>query len=123
MLPDDDDADDDMLEEEEESSDLEHDPAISALFPDDEDEQYCDMCGISAMEIIDFSDGNGYVCEDCHENITADPPQDAAPSEHAAPAQLVEPETEPDPVEPSSDPEPEPDEFASNSAKRRRLNE
>lgn len=122
MLPDDDDDDDDMLEDGEESSDLEHDPAIAALFPDDED---CDMCGITGVELMNFSDCNGIgcVCIDCYENRTSNPPQDAAPAEHAAHAELDEPETEPDIEEPSSDPDPEPDEFASNDAKRRRLNE
>ena len=132
VLQDDDDEtdvephDDEMLgEDAEESSELSHDPYYQRLFPDDVDES-CDMCEVHGMEVIDFLDGNGYVCVHCRDVVITAEGQSSQPSgpsavPELAAAELLEPEAEPNTVETSSDPEPEPCEFEGNDTKRRRL--
>ena len=131
---DDDDEDDDDVEPQddgmlgedaEESSELSHDPYYQRLFPDDVEES-CDMCGVTGMELIDFLDGNGYVCVQCCDVIITAEGQSSQPSVPSAvpeptAAELLEPEAETNTVETSSDPELEPCEFESNDTKRRRL--
>lgn len=98
--------------EDEESSDLDHDPAYHALFPDDDLPECCEMCGGNELELIDFGDGEGYICAYCRERVLAI-------------EKIVEPESEQEPVPPSPDPEPEPasdyDEPSNHDAKRQRL--
>ena len=109
--------------DDEESSDLGHDPAYHALFPeddgDDEDDDvvYCNMCGGYEPELVDHGDGNGYICVYCNAAVLLD--------------QNPEPESEPEltrspsPSPASPDPEPEPDsdhdEPSNHDAKRQRL--
>ena len=101
--------------EDEESSDLDHDPAYHALFPDDDLPECCESCGGNDLSrvLIDYEDGEGYICGACREAILAE--QNVS----------IEPESEQDPIPPSSDPEPEPasdyDEPSNHDAKRQRL--